>query len=186
MAIPSLKIIGESINDSVPSTKRLFDAGDIEGLRELARFQDERGAAYIDVNVGGRTAEFMAEIVRKVQRVTAKPLSIDTPDPVLARAALEVYDPARAGGQKPILNSITALRAGMFDLYKVQPFRPILLISEQVVERSIAALPHARGNLRGGPVTWCGPSRRTAPAPATTTAFSIPASPRSAVIAKGT
>ncbi len=134
MAIPALKIIAESINDSVPSTKRLFDAGDIEGLRELARFQDNRGAAYIDVNVGGRTAEFMAEIIRKVQRVTAKPLSIDTPDPVLARAALEVYDPARAGGQKPILNSITALRAGMFDLYKVQPFRPILLISEQVVE----------------------------------------------------
>ena len=55
MAIPSLKIIGESINDSVPSTKRLFDAGDIEGLRELARFQDEHGAAFIDVNVGRRS-----------------------------------------------------------------------------------------------------------------------------------
>ena len=65
MAIPSLKIIAESINDSVPSTKRLFDAGDIEGLRELVRFQDERGAAYIDVNVGARSKEFMAEIVRK-------------------------------------------------------------------------------------------------------------------------
>ena len=56
MAIPALTIIGETINDSVPSTKQLFDAGDIEGLLELARFQDEHGAAYIDVNVGGRAA----------------------------------------------------------------------------------------------------------------------------------
>ena len=88
----------------------------------------------IDVNVGGRTPEFMADMVRKVQGVTAKPLSIDTPDPAIARAGLEAYDPRRAGGRKPILNSITSLRAGMFDLYKIQPFRPILLISEHVVD----------------------------------------------------
>ena len=129
-----LTIIGESINDSVPSTKKLFDAGDIAGLLELARFQDERGAAFIDVNVGARSPEFMADMVRKIQSVTAKPLSIDTPDPDIARAGLEAYDPRRAGGQKPILNSITSLRAGMFDLYKVQPFRPILLVSEHVVD----------------------------------------------------
>ena len=53
---------------------------------------------------------------------------------MLARAGLEAYDPQRAGGQKPILNSISSLRVGMFDLYKVRPFRPILLISEQVVD----------------------------------------------------
>ena len=43
MPIAALSIIGETINDSVPSTKKLFDAGDIAGLLELARFQDERG-----------------------------------------------------------------------------------------------------------------------------------------------
>jgi cobalamin-dependent methionine synthase I len=134
MAIEGLKIIGESINDSVPSTKELFDAGDTEGLLELARVQDEKGAAYIDVNVGPRKPEFMAELVRKIQQVTAKPLSIDTPDPEIARAGLAAYDPERAGGQKPVLNSITSLRAGMFDLYRVCPFRPILLISEHVVD----------------------------------------------------
>ena len=32
MAIAELTIIGESINDSVPSTKKLFEANDIEGL----------------------------------------------------------------------------------------------------------------------------------------------------------
>ncbi len=134
MAIEDLKIIGETINDSVPSTHKLFEANDIDGLLELARFQSEKGAAYIDVNVGARPPEFMADLVRKVQSVTSKPLSIDTPDPVLARAGLAAYDAGTAGGAKPILNSVTALRASMFDLVEVQPYRPILLVSEQVVD----------------------------------------------------
>jgi len=61
MAIPGLTIIGESVNDSVPSTKKLFDENDVAGLLELARSQDEKGAAYIDVNVGLRPPEFMAD-----------------------------------------------------------------------------------------------------------------------------
>ncbi len=134
MPIPNLTIIGETINDSVPSTKKLFDAGDIDGILELARMQDEKGAAFIDVNVGPRPAEFMAEMVGKIQGVTARPLSIDTPDPAVAEAGLRAYDPARAGGKKPILNSVSALRAEMFDLYQIRPFRPILLCSENVVE----------------------------------------------------
>ena len=133
MPLLGLTIIGETVNDSVPSTKKLFDAGDIDGLLELARMQDEKGAGYIDVNVGPRSPEFMADMVKKIQSVTAKPLSIDTPDPLIARAGLLAYDPQRASGQKPILNSISALRAGMFDLYQIQPFRPILLVSESLV-----------------------------------------------------
>lgn len=134
MPLPGLTIIGETINDSVPSTKKLFDANDIDGLLELAKMQDEKGAGYIDVNVGPRSPEFMADMVKKVQGVTAKPLSIDTPDPVIAQAGLEAYNVDRAGGKKPILNSISALRAGMFDLYKIQPFKPILLVSENVID----------------------------------------------------
>ncbi|MCR4414315.1 MAG: dihydropteroate synthase [Thermoguttaceae bacterium] len=132
MAIAGLTLIGETINDSVPSTRKLFEAGDLAGIVELARFQDEKGAAYIDVNVGARPPEFMADVVRRIQEVTAKPLSIDTPDPAIAKAGLAAYDPARAGGRKPLLNSISPLRVGMFDLLSVQPFRPILLISERV------------------------------------------------------
>ena len=131
MAIPGLTIIGESINDSVPSTKKLYDAGDIPGLLELARGQDEKGAAWIDVNVGPRSPEFMAGLVGQIQAVTAKPLSIDTPDPAVAEAGLRAYDPGRAGGLKPILNSISPLRLAMFDLYAVRPFMPILMSSER-------------------------------------------------------
>jgi 5-methyltetrahydrofolate corrinoid/iron sulfur protein methyltransferase len=134
MPLAGLTIIGETINDSVPSTKKLFDAGDIPGILEIAKMQDEKGAAYIDVNVGPRPPEFMAEMVVKIQGVTAKPLSIDTPDPAIAEAGLKAYNLARAGGKKPIINSISALRAGMFDLYKIQPFKPILLVSENVIE----------------------------------------------------
>jgi cobalamin-dependent methionine synthase I len=136
MAIEGLAIIAESINDSVPSTHKLFEAGDIDGILELARLQDERGAAYIDVNVGTRPAAFMAEMIQKIQQVTAKPLAVDTPDPEIAEAGLAAYDPQRAGGRKPILNSVSPLRVAMFDLYKVQPFMPILLASEQVVDGS--------------------------------------------------
>jgi len=144
MAIEGLAIIGESINDSVPSTSRLFDAGDLDAIVELARFQDERGAAYIDLNVGTRPPELMADLVRRIQGVTAKPLAIDTPDEQIARAGLAAYDPAKAGGARPVLNSISALRAEMFELYGVQPFRPILLCSEQVVDGRRRACDTAR------------------------------------------
>jgi 5-methyltetrahydrofolate corrinoid/iron sulfur protein methyltransferase len=132
MLIDKLRIIGESINDSIPSTQKMFDAGDRAGLLELARSQDERGAAYIDVNVGRRSAEFMADMVRAVQAVTKKPLSIDTPDAALAAAGLKAYDPAVCGGQRPIINSISPLRVDMFGLHRVRPFMPLLMISERV------------------------------------------------------
>jgi cobalamin-dependent methionine synthase I len=132
MPIPSLTIIGESINDSVPSTKKFFDANDIPGLLDLAKSQDEKGAAYLDVNVGARSPEFMTGLVLAIQRVTAKPLSIDTPDPALARAGLMAYNPAKADGRMPILNSISPLRMGLFDLAEIRPFMPILMSSERL------------------------------------------------------
>jgi cobalamin-dependent methionine synthase I len=132
MPIPGLTIIGESINDSVPSTHKFFESGDIEGLRQLAVSQDTGGAGYIDVNVGPRPASFLAEMVREVQSVTSKPISIDTPDPAMAEAALKAYQPEKAGGAIPILNSISPLRTEMFELNRITPFMPILLASERL------------------------------------------------------
>ena len=132
MPIPNLTIIGESINDSVPSTHKFFEANDLDGLKELAVSQDLGGAGYIDVNVGPRPGAFLAEMVRHVQSVTAKPISIDTPDPAMAEVALKVYDRERAGGRLPILNSISPLRMEMFELARIMPFMPILLASERV------------------------------------------------------
>ena len=132
MPIQNLTIIGESINDSVPSTHKFFEENDIASLKELAISQDAGGAGYIDVNVGPRSGDFLAEMVRQVQSVTTKPLSIDTPDPAMAETGLKAYDSARAGGRIPVLNSISPLRTEMFGLTRIMPFMPILLASESV------------------------------------------------------
>jgi len=130
MSIPGLTIIGESINDSVPSTHVLFEENNLSGIVELARQQAERGASYIDVNVGPRSPGFMAEVIQRIQEHIPLPLSIDTPDTAIAAAALEAYDLERAGNRVPILNSISEARLEMFDLYSVRPFVPVLLITE--------------------------------------------------------
>jgi cobalamin-dependent methionine synthase I len=130
MSIPGLTIIGESINDSVPSTHTLFEENNIDGIVDLAKFQAEKGAAYIDVNVGPRSPDFMADVVKRIQEHISLPLAIDTPDPEIAAAGLEAYNAERAGNQKPILNSISEARLEMFDLYTKQPFIPILLVTE--------------------------------------------------------
>lgn len=130
MSIPGLNIIAESINDSVPSTHILFEENNINGIIELAKFQAEKGAAYIDVNIGLRSPGFMADVVNKIQQHISLPLSIDTPDPEIAAAGLEAYNPELAGKRKPILNSISQARLEMFDIYPKQPFIPILLVTE--------------------------------------------------------
>lgn len=136
MSIPGLTLIAESINDSVPLTHQMFEENNIEGIVDLAQFQAERGAAYIDVNVGLRSPGFMADIVKKIQQHISLPLSIDSPDPEIAAAGLEAYDPEKAENRKPILNSISQARLEMFGLYKIQPFIPILLITESKDESS--------------------------------------------------
>jgi cobalamin-dependent methionine synthase I len=130
MSISGLTIIGESINDSVPSTHTLFEENNIDGIVDLARVQAEKGAAYIDVNVGSRSPGLMVDVVKKIQERISLPLSIDTPDLEIAAAGLEAYSAERAGNQKPILNSISEARLELFDLYTTQPFIPILLVTE--------------------------------------------------------
>jgi len=137
MNIPGLTIIGESINDSVPSTHALFEKNDMAGIIELAKSQGKSGAAYIDVNVGVHSPGFMADVVRNIQQHISLPLSIDTPDPEIAAAGLEAYDPGRAGGRKPILNSISQARLEMFDIQVKQPFIPVLLITEGMDQNGV-------------------------------------------------
>ena len=127
MSKAPINIIAESLNDSVPSTHELYASDNMDGIRELAKFQDEQGAVYIDVNVGSSSADFFVQVIREVQSATKKPLALDSPDPVLIEAGLKAYDDS-AG--MPILNSISPLRQELFELYKLKKFRPILLITE--------------------------------------------------------
>ena len=127
MSKAPIKIIAESLNDSVPSTHELYESGNMEGIRELARYQDEQRAVYIDVNVGSFAADFFVQVIREVQSVTKKPLALDSPDPALIEEGLKVYDDSVG---LPILNSISPQRMELFELYRIKKFRPILLISE--------------------------------------------------------
>lgn len=129
--IKGLSIIGESINDSIPSTHELFEKDDIDSIQSLAKLQAEKGAKYVDVNVGKRDPVFMAHIVEKVQEVVDIPISIDSPDFEMQKAGLGVYNIERAKGAKPIVNSISELRMELFELNKIKPFCPILIASER-------------------------------------------------------
>ena len=131
MPLDGLRIIGESINDSVPSTHKLFESNDINGLKDLAKLQEDKGAAYIDVNVGSNSPKFMAEMIKTIQSVTSKPLAIDSPDFETAKAGLEAYDIKKSDGNIPILNSIAQSRAEMYELLKNYKFIPILMVSEK-------------------------------------------------------
>ena len=163
MSIPGLTIIGESINDSVPSTHLLFEENNLDGIVDLARQQAERGAAYIDVNVGDRSPAFMAEVVRKVQEHLPLPLSIDTPDAAIAAAGLEAYDACRAGGRRPILNSISQSRLEMFDLYAHHPFIPVLLLTEGSNDRGEMVLNRTAGQVCATALSIVDTARRRIP-----------------------
>jgi cobalamin-dependent methionine synthase I len=131
MAIKDFRIIGESLNASVAKTAQLLEAWNLPGLVAVAKSQEEQGAAFIDVNIGQRKPVQMAELVKCLQEHVSVPLALDSPDIGTLRAGLEAYDPRKAGGRKPLINSIAETRREIFDLYAVQPFKTILIASER-------------------------------------------------------
>jgi cobalamin-dependent methionine synthase I len=135
MPLSDLIIIAERINPGFKSVRAMLEAEDIAGIQALAVKQTEAGATYLDVNVGRRAnadPEFMAEIVRAVQAVVDVPLCFDSPNPVAQEASLKAYDPDKAGGQKPLINSIAETRWDMLELIKIRPFKAILMASERM------------------------------------------------------
>ncbi|MBE2244970.1 MAG: dihydropteroate synthase [Burkholderiaceae bacterium] len=138
MTVPfDIQIIGERINPGFKSTRALFDNSDIVGIQALAAKQAEAGAACLNVNVGARAMTdhaFLTEVIRGIQEVVALPLSFDMPSLEAHELCLEVYDSAKAGGAKPILNSITEHRWEAMRLHSTTPFRVIVMASESVVD----------------------------------------------------
>lgn len=131
MGIKGLFIIGEMINDSVPKVRKLFEEEDFKGLAEIAEVQEKMGAAYIDVNIGKREPDLMARLIKFLQDHVSVPLSIDSPDPAILKAGLEVYDPLKANGKIALVNSVAETRIELLDLRFIQPFRIILIGSER-------------------------------------------------------
>ena len=133
----SIRIIGERINPGFKSTKALFDNEDIAGIQALAVKQAEAGAAYLNVNVGARAQtdpDWMATVIRAIQQVVGVPLSFDFPSKKVQAVCLAAYDPAKAGGRLPIVNSITEHRWDLMELYGEFKFKVIVMASERVVD----------------------------------------------------
>ncbi len=134
--IQGFNIIAESINDSVPSTKELFEKGDMNGIIELAKAQAAGGAAYIDINIGKRDPKLMGDLVKAIQTCVKTPLSIDSPDPEIQEQGLKAYDPAKADGKMPLVNSISELRLSILELNRITPFKAILICTERMENNS--------------------------------------------------
>ena len=143
----NIRIIGERINPGFKSTKALFDNSDIPGIQALAVKQAEAGASWLNVNIGARAltdTEWMATVIRAIQEVTTVPLSFDFPSKKVQEVCLQAYDPAKAHGALPLVNSITEHRWDLMELYGPYRFKVILMASERVEAVNGAMI--AKGN----------------------------------------
>ena len=99
------QIIGERIN---PTGKKALQAelrdGKLALVRQMAREQEQNGAAILDVNMGTNgidERDMMVKAIYEITAVSGLPLSIDSSYPEVIEAALRVY-PGRA-----LINSIS-------------------------------------------------------------------------------
>lgn len=133
MSFPNIKIIGERLNPGFKSTNEMFARRDIPGLAKLAAEQTAKGASYLNINVGDLAEsepEFLAGLIKAVQKAASAPLSFDYPNVPVQEMCLEIYD-ERLGGGKPFINSIGELRWEMTELLRIRPCRVILMASER-------------------------------------------------------
>ena len=131
----NIGIIGERINPGFKSTRALFDKQDLPGIQALAIKQAEAGALYQNVNIGAQALtdpQWMARVIEAIQEVVTTPLSFDFPSKAVQEICLSCYDPAKAGGELPIVNSITEHRWDLMELYGQYKFKVILMASERV------------------------------------------------------
>jgi cobalamin-dependent methionine synthase I len=135
MSIPGVSIVGDRINPGFKATRALIEAEDIPGLQALALRQVQAGAWCLDVTVGPRgykDFKFLTEVIKALQQAVDVPLCFDYPSAEVQEVCLKAYDPARAQGRKPLVNSFAETRLEMLDLVKIRPFQAILMASERL------------------------------------------------------
>lgn len=135
MTIPNLTIIGDRINPGFKATRKLVEENDLAGIQALAQRQVDEGAASLDITIGPRGYEdhgFLTEVIRAIQEVTDVPLCFDYPKKEVQEVCLRAYDPARAQGRPPLVNSVAETRWEILDLLAIQPFQVVLMSSERL------------------------------------------------------
>jgi len=99
-----LVIVGEKINTSLKGVTEAVRARDVEFVANLAKYQAECGAHYIDVNCGTLVDEEILALpwlVETVQLAVDLPCCIDSPDPKALAAGIKIHK------GRPLINSIT-------------------------------------------------------------------------------
>ena len=135
MSIPGVSIVGDRINPGFKATKALVEAEDIPGLQALAIRQVQAGAWCLDVTIGPRgykDFKFLTEVIKALQNAVDVPLCFDYPSAEVQEVCLKAYDPAKAKGRKPLVNSLAETRLEMLELVKIRPFQAILMASERL------------------------------------------------------
>ena len=97
-------LVGENLNIVSRSLGPALRERNPEPVREMARAENEADVDYLDLNIGPARKsgeEFMAWVVKTVQEVTSKPLSLDTTNPAAMEAGLSVCR------NKALINSIS-------------------------------------------------------------------------------
>jgi len=102
-----LQLIGENLNIVSKRYGPALKERDATPVRELAIAETNAGMDYLDINIGPARKDgdkFMEWVVKTVQEVTGKQLSLDTTNPVAMEAGLKVHK------GKALLNSISLQR----------------------------------------------------------------------------
>ena len=97
-------LIGENLNIMSKTLGPALKERIAGPIQEMATLENEADVDYIDINIGpARKAgdEFMSWVVNTVQSVTAKPLSLDTTNPIAMEAGL------KACRSKALINSVS-------------------------------------------------------------------------------
>ncbi len=100
-------LIGENINVMSKIIGPALKERNPKPIQELAKAEVEAGIDYLDINIGpARKAgdELMEWVVKVVQEVADKPLSLDTTNPVAMEAGLKVHK------GRAVINSISLAR----------------------------------------------------------------------------
>jgi 5-methyltetrahydrofolate--homocysteine methyltransferase len=91
-------IVGENINASIPRVSSVIQRKDTKALLDLAQEQANAGVDYIDVNVGSEIGSRQDEVaamqwaLERIQEHVDIPLALDSSDPVVLEAGLQVRD----------------------------------------------------------------------------------------------
>ncbi|MBU0568346.1 dihydropteroate synthase [bacterium] len=92
-------LIGESINIMSHTIGPAMREKDAKPIQQMAVIQEEKGANYLEINLGPAKKqgdEIMEWLVKTVEEVTELPLTLDTTNPVAMEAGLKVVTKARA------------------------------------------------------------------------------------------